>query len=179
MTDMILDQLRRLGGTLGHLQGRVREAVAGEVGKAVADATAEVIAAALGGRLALAGRFASTTSSRYGRPEWDDDEGDWRRGYRRPGDEVLDDEEDGDSGEVPGGRPQAAAALALALSAGRWWLARKGSPLAAAGVGLAAGAALLGGGPLARAALTALWAVDRLLSSTALLGDGARAIERV
>jgi hypothetical protein len=175
MTDMILDQLRRLGGTLGHLQGRVREAVAGEVGKAVADSVAEVLTAALGGRLALAGRYAPASPSRYGRPEWDEDEGDWRRGHRRHGDEDDPDED----GEEAGDGPPAAVALAVALAAGRWWLARKGSPLAAAGVGLVAGATLLGGGPLARAALTVLWAVDRLLSSTAILGNGARAIERV
>src|SRR5436305_1411073 len=145
MTDMILDQLRRLGGTLTHLQGRVREAVAGEVGKAVADSVAELLTAALGGRLALAGRHAPSGPSRYGRPEWDEDEADWRRGYRRHGDDE-DDSDEGDSGTAA--KPPAEAALAVALSAGRWWLTRKGSPLAAVGVGLAAGVTLLGGGPL-------------------------------
>jgi hypothetical protein len=177
MTHLVLDQLRRLGGNLTHLHGRVREAVAGEVGKAVADSVAEALTLALGGHLAVSSRHAAAaTPSRYGRPEWDEEGEDWRRGYGRyESDESEDEAEDSEVGD----RPRTEAAVMLALAAGRWWLSRRGSPLAAVGVGVAAAATAMGGGPVARAALAVLWAVDRLMSSTAMLGDGARAIEKI
>ena len=66
----------------------------------------------------------------------------------------------------------------MAVAAGRWWLARKGSPWQAAGAGLAAGATVLAGGPAARTALAVLLAVQRLLSATDALGDAADALDR-
>ena len=54
------------------LRGRVREAVAGEVGKAVAEAVADVLTAALGGRLVRlnshAGRYDPYASQRSRHP---------------------------------------------------------------------------------------------------------------
>ena len=49
MTNVVMEQLRHLGGTLGQLRVRVRAAVAGEVGRAVADAVREVVGLALSG----------------------------------------------------------------------------------------------------------------------------------
>jgi hypothetical protein len=180
MNNPITDQLRHLAGTLAELQGRVRRAVAGEVGKAVADAVAEVLAAALGGPMptpAWVGRPA-----RYdpyaGRPDrWDDpDDPGWDPEFarlRRPA--------AGSAAGEPGpaaGEALAPAALAVAVAAGRWWLARRGSPWQAAGAGVAAGAALLAGGPAARSALAVLLAVHRLLSATDALGEAADAVDR-
>ena len=175
MKALALEQLQQLAATLTVLRGRVREAVAGEVGKAVAEAVSEVITAGLGGRLV---RYASRVSapyrsSGYGRSDWEDPEAQyWAEGYspcREP------QEED----EPPAKSPTPEAALAVALTAGRWWLARHGSSWGAAGVGLAAGVALLTGGPLARTTLGALWAIQRLVAATDALGDGAKALDRM
>jgi hypothetical protein len=65
------------------------------------------------------------------------------------------------------------------VAAGQWWLGRRGSTWQAAGVAVAAAAALAGGGPVARAALGVLWAAHRLRAATDALGDGARALGRV
>src|SRR5688572_21403039 len=89
MKDLVLEQLRHLAGTLTVLRGRVREAVAGEVAKAVAEAAAEVLTAALGGRLVrltrYAGRYDSNAgqgSGAYGRSDWDDPDDDrWESAY--------------------------------------------------------------------------------------------------
>src|SRR6478735_10510038 len=136
MTEQVTEQLRRLAGTLADLQGRVRRAVAGEVGRAVADAVGDVLAAALGGRLATLPRGASDAyrparPGRYDPAGWDDpDDPGWDPNYarlRRPAD-------DGESGPVE--ELVVPAALALAVAAGRWWLARNGSGWGAAGAGL-------------------------------------------
>jgi hypothetical protein len=177
---VMTDQLRQLAGTLADLKGRVRRAVAGEVGKAVADAVAEVLAAALGGP-AAAPAWAKQPA-RYGpyatRPDaWDDPEDPgWDPEYARLRRQPM---EPGPAEPTPaGGESLTPAALAVAVAAGRWWLARKGSPWQAAGAGLAAGATLLAGGPMARTALAVLLAVHRLLAAADALGDSAELLDR-
>jgi hypothetical protein len=177
---VITDQLRQLAGTLADLKGRVRRAVAGEVGKAVADAVAEVLAAALGGPVAAtawASRPARYDPYAGRRDAWDDpnDPGwdpEYARLRRRPADVEADEPRN------PEGESLTPAALAVAVAAGRWWLARRGSPWQAAGAGLAAGATLLAGGPMARTALAVLLAVHRLLAATDALGDSADVLDR-
>jgi hypothetical protein len=177
---MVTDQLRHLAGTLADLQGRVRRAVAGEVGKAVADAVAEVLVAALGGQVAATAWTARP--ARYNpyagrRDAWDDpDDPGWDPEYARLRRATAG--SSADEHPKSDGDPIAPAALALAVAAGRWWLARHGSPWGAAGAGLAAGAALVAGGPLARTALAVLLAVHRLLAATDALGEGAEALDR-
>jgi hypothetical protein len=177
---VIADQLRQLAGTLADLKGRVRRAVAGEVGKAVADAVAEVLAAALGGGVAATAWAARP--GRYGpyagrRDAWDDPEDPgWDPDYARLRPQAADAAAN-ESGPA-GGESLTPAALALAVAAGRWWLAKRGSPWQAAGAGLAAGATLLAGGPMARTALAVLLAVHRLLAATDALGDAAGALDR-
>jgi hypothetical protein len=177
---LITDQLHHLAGTLAELKGRVRRAVAGEVGKAVAEAVAEVLAAVLGGQVA-ATAWASRPS-RYDpyaarRDPWvDPDDPGWDPDYarlRRSGADPAAAESGPSTDES-----LAPAALAVAVAAGRWWLAKKGSPWQAAGAGLAAGATLLAGGPMARTALAVLLAVQRLLSATDALGDAADVLDR-
>jgi hypothetical protein len=176
MSDLVVRQLRHLAGTLTVLRGRVREAVASEVGRAVADAVAEVLTAALGGRLARLARLAGHRHP-YGHADWDDsDPYDWDDDYRATRSEAPDERADR-RGPVDNG-PSPEVALAVALAAGRWGLGRRGSKRGAAVAGLAAGAALLAGGPAVRTALGVLWAVDRLLAATDALGDGARALDR-
>ena len=184
MSNVVTEQLRHLAGTLADLQNRVRQAVAGEVGRAVAEAVGEVLAAALGGTVPTMPAWARAGSAnRYGRPkdgygptDWDDpDDPGWDPDFARlraaNRSEADDDPGTTDALVVP-------AALAVAVAAGRWWLARRGgSPLGAAGAGLAAGTALLAGGPAARSALAVLLAVHRLLSAADALGEGARAVD--
>ena len=184
MSSVVTEQLRHLAGTLADLKGRVRQAVAGEVGRAVAEAVGEVLVAALGGQLAApkwAGRparYDPYADRGYGPDGWDDpDDPGWDPGYarlRRP----AADPQPGDDPALARDESLAPAALAVAVAAGRWWLARKGSPWQAAGAGLAAGATLLAGGPMARTALAVLLAVHRLLAATDALGDGAEALDR-
>jgi hypothetical protein len=183
MKELVLDQLRSVAETLAILRTRVREAVAGEVSRAVAEAVAEVLSVTLRGpltparfidRAARYGRYGVPPKASYGRPDWDDPEvSEWD-------DPALRDERtDGhNSANAPHAGSDAPAALVLALTAGRWWLLRRGSPWGAAGVGLLVGGALLAGGPVARTALGVLWAIDRLLAATDAVGDGARSLDR-
>lgn len=184
MKDLVLEQLHHLAGTLTVLRGRVRDAVAGEVSKAVADSVAEVLTAALSGRFVrldhYAGRydpFAGRRSGAYGRSDWDDPDADpWPGAYGTA--------QASSAGEDLGGEAvdpshRVPAALAMALTAGRWWLVRGRSPWGAAGVGLVVGGALLAGGPIARTVLGVLWTVQRLLAATDALGAGAKALDRV
>lgn len=183
MTELVTDQLRHLAGTLAELKGRVRRAVAGEVGRAVAEAVGEVLVAALAGPLpagvAWPGRPAGYGPLRpggYASDGWDDpDSPGWDPEYAQ----LRRAQASGSTGEPnPAAESIAPAALAVAVAAGRWWLARRGSPWGAAGAGLAAGAALVAGGPMARTALAVLLAVHRLLAATDALGDGAEALDR-
>jgi hypothetical protein len=168
MTGTVVEQLRHLGDTLGVLQARVRAAVAGEVGRAVAEAAAEVVAAALGGRLPAPGRARRQDPYDDG-DGWDDDDPDRRWHPGRPAGPA----------DEHSMQPAAAAALAAALAAGRWWLARAGTPWGAAGLGLAVAGAVLVGGPATRAAAAVAWAAHRLIAATDALGDGATALDRI
>jgi hypothetical protein len=174
MTDLVLTQLRQLAGTLTVLHGRVREAVAVEIAKAIADSVAEVISASLGGREVGYRRYAGQGSS-YSRSDWDDpDPHGW---HSQPGRRYHDDDEEEDRSSMLS--PAPVAALALAVAAGRWWLARNGSPAGAAGIGLTAGMVLLAGGPLTQGTLAVLWAVQRLLAATDALGEGASVLGKI
>jgi hypothetical protein len=184
VTNLITDQLRQLAGTLSDLKGRVRRAVAGEVGKAVADAVGEILAAALSGEVIARARafpsrgYAPARPHAYGRDDWDDpDSPGWDPDYARLRRRAADDPDESmtETGQAEALMP---AALAVAVAAGRWWLARRGSPLQAAGAGLAAGAALLAGGRAVRTALAVLLAVHRLMSATDALGDAAETLDR-
>jgi hypothetical protein len=180
MLETVLEQIRHLGGTLGELRLRVRAAVAGEVGRAVADAVREVVGTALSarppGRPSRARAHPPSGYDRYdgyGRDAWDDVRMTGRRGVGRAG------REEAAADPPPADAPPAAAVLAAALTAGRWWLARSGTPWGATALGAAVAGALVAGGPAARAALGVLWAAHRLVAATDALGDGAKALDRV
>jgi hypothetical protein len=188
MTELVTEQLRHLAETLTDLKGRVRQAVAGEVSRAVAEAVGEVLVATLGGTITVPSKwpgrpgrydpYQSAHANGYGPEGWDDpDAPGWDPSYaqfRRATTTGSPSE-----GDPPESDTIGPAALAVAVAAGRWWLTRRGSPWGAAGAGLAAGASLLAGGPMARTALAVLLAVHRLLAATDALGDGAKALDRV
>lgn len=181
MTEVIRSQLTGLARTIADLKERVRVAVAGELGRAVSGAVQQVVQAVVAGR--------PDPPPAYHRPRpdrWDDeDDGDrWGR-PRDPWAEDPDDEYDRDRRHAapvrhdapPAGPPSADPGVTVAVAAGvyaaRWWVARKGTWLAAAGLGLGVG--LLGalGGPVARTAVAVLTATADLLAATDALGSGA------
>jgi hypothetical protein len=113
-------------------------------------------------------------SARYGRPEWDEAEVEsWRSPHS------VDGQGDGDDDVTAPSKSNVPAVLAMALTAGRWWLIRGRSPWSAAGVGLAVGGALLAGGPAANAVLGIVWAVHRLMAISDALGEGSKSLDRV
>src|SRR4051794_4815596 len=142
MTELVTEQLQQLAGTLADLKGRVRLAVAGEVGRAVAEAVGEVLVAALGGQLAALprwsgrpgphDRYGDGPTHAYGRDTWDDPDApgwdpSWANLRRATTDDAADEDASGSSPDVLG-----PAALAVAVAASQWWLARRGSPWGAA-----------------------------------------------
>jgi hypothetical protein len=74
--------------------------------------------------------------------------------------------------ESPARVPAAPAAVAAGVSAGRWWLRRRGSVVEAVGVGLVVALAVLAGGPVALAGAAVVAAAD-LTAATDALGAGA------
>jgi len=150
MKELAQEQLRLLAERLQGLRSRVRDAVASEIGKAVADGVATVLT----GTLATPPAFPRPGSA-YGRSRWDE------RGWVDASGRRHDEDEDESSAN-----PIGPAALAFAFSAGRWWLLQKRSPWGAAGVALAVGGAMLTGGPITRTVLGVLWTMHKLVGTT-------------
>ncbi len=182
MTAVIRQQLTALAGAIADLKERVRVAVAGELGRAVGEAVRQVVEAAVSG--SADPRRAGATPA-YRRPPppdagWDDDAGDGG-GWDRPRDPWDDDADEGryapawPETELPAGPPASAvtAAVAAGVSAARWWAARPGGRVAAAGVGLGVVVAGVLGGPAARAAVAVLAAAADLLSAADALAAAA------
>jgi hypothetical protein len=166
---------RQLADSLAELKLRVRAALATELAQAVGTAVRDVLAAALTDRLLTPGHPSSpgTPSWRggdparerdpWGYPEdpWDEpDEYRDRVPARYARDEPAE-------GRVPA--IAAAAAIAVGVRAGRWWLARGGTVAAAVGIGVLAAGLGLAGGPAARAALAVLAAATDLLAAESAL----------
>src|SRR3954466_599517 len=135
MTELVTEQLQQLASTLTDLKGRVRHAVAGEVGRAVAEAVGEVLVAALGGSLTQLPKWAGRPehygpdpaghANAYAPDAWDDADGSgydpsWARMRRPDADEQAANEGD------PSMNVMGPAALAVAVAASQWWLARRG-----------------------------------------------------
>jgi hypothetical protein len=168
MRDLVTDRLHTLAGALADLHGRVRQAVAGEVGRLVAEAVGEAAACALGGRPRWPAPPAAVP-----RDEWDDSEDPWAaEGVRagRPPADVSDAPPDFDL--------VGPAAVAAAAAAARWWRSRRGGRWGAAAAALAAAGAVLAGGPAVRPALAVLLAAHRLINADDALGAGADALGR-
>jgi hypothetical protein len=192
VTGIIRSQLTGLGRTIADLRERVRVAVAGELGRAVAGAVQQVVQAVVAGR---PDPPRPEHSPAYRRPDrWADEDEDDRWG--RPRDtwaDDPDDEYDRDRGRMeprpapdghepsPGNRPVAdpgvTAAVAAGVFAARWWLVRRGTLLAAVGLGLGVGLIGVLGGPVARTAVAALAATADILSATDALGGGAARLD--
>ncbi len=190
MATLVTAPLRRLAGAMADLRDRVREALAGEMARAVADAVREVVATALRGGTTTAplpvdvrpararGHWADPDPDPWeDRPDWarddvDEDDERGRAAYGAPFPEAGPDT-DLRAPVPPGGTPAAPAAVAAGVSAGRWWLRRRGSVVEAVGVGVLVTLAVLAGGPVALAGAAVVTAAADLSAVTDALGAGA------
>jgi len=180
---ILTTRCHHLADSLGELKVKVRAALATELAAAIGTAVRDVLVVALVDRLIAPTRTApprppanrSTPSWRddtdererdewgYPKDPWDEpDEGDRRRPPARYAHEER--EEFEQMPAVP-----AAAAIAVGVNVGRWWLARKGTVAAAVGLGVLATGLGLAGGPVARAALAVLAAATDVLVAEAAL----------
>ena len=147
MMPIVRESLTGLGRTLADLKDRVRLAVAGELGRAVSRAVQQVVQALVAGQ---DDRPSPTPSP------WDDD-----------------DDEDRDYPTPPPVTPtivvrsDLSTAVTAGVQAARWWMARQGTLVMAAGVGLGVGLIGVLGGPIART----------LVAMTAVTADILRATE--
>lgn len=152
----VVNCVRRLADTLATLRLRVREAVAGETGRAVGEAVRELLAAALDGRLT---QFKHRPQGRnWEEPDPWHEEDEVRRVVTTPA--RLDD--DASPARNSRGARRWAATLAFAATTARCWAARHVPAWVALGLGSLAGLAAWSGGQLARSGLALLAAVGDL-----------------
>ena len=180
MSAIVTRRCHRLADSLAELKVKVRAALATELAGAIGTAVRDVLVVALVDRLITPARSVSTqTPPRT--TGWRDDEDDRERdqwGYVRDSwDEPenhrerprsrYEPEEPDDVDTTPA--VPTAAAVAVGVNVGRWWLAKKGSVPAAIGFGVLTTGLGLAGGPVARAALAVLAAAaDILVAESAL-----------
>ena len=181
MSAILTARCHRLADSLAELKVKVRAALATELAGAIGTAVRDVLVVALVDRLVASPR---TTPPPATRPttSWRADEDDRERdewGYRK---DPWDDPDDADRRPTPARYARdereevepvpavpTAAAVAVGVNVGRWWLARNGSVPAAIGFGVLAAGLGLAGGPVARAALAVLAAAaDILVAESAL-----------
>jgi hypothetical protein len=170
----------RLAESLAELKARVRAALATELAGAIGTAVRDVLVVALVDRLIAPARSTPTRAASPRAPSWRDDV-DERDQWGYPKDS-WDDTDEYDRDRTPSryarDEPEevqqmpavpAAAAVAVGVNVGRWWLARKGTVAAAVGLGVLATGLGLAGGPVARAALAVLAAsADLFVAESAL-----------
>ena len=177
MTALVTQRVHRLADSLGELKVRVRAALATELAGAVGGAVRDALVAALVERVLTTPVRAPAPSSHPG--GWRDDGYEDRDRWSEPRDPWSDPDDDDSREHLPTryGRdvPESvsavptAAALAVGVNVGRWWLARQGTISAAIGFGVLATVLGLAGGPVARAALAVLAAATDLLTAESAL----------
>ena len=185
MTATLTAPLRRLSRALFDLRDRVREALAGEVARAVGEAVREIVAVVLRGGPPPAAPSPGN-DSHPGRSHWTDPDADpWGDDrYAADFDRAPDDVEPPpvEHPDLPASTlrtPAGLGAVAAGLSAGRWWLGRRGSVAEAVGVGVIVGLAVLAGGPLARAGAAVVSAAADVSAATDALGSGAARLNQL
>ena len=184
MSAIVTQRCHRLAESLAQLKVKARAALATELAGAVGLAVRDVLVAALVDRLVNPpGPTPSRPVSRFeGRWSDEDDFDHERERWGEPRDPRDDPDEAVDRDRTPvryaGDEPDeaepapavpVAAAVAVGVNVGRWWLAKKGTTASAVGLGVLAASLGLVGGPVARAALAVLAAAaDVLLAEAAL-----------
>jgi hypothetical protein len=179
MTALVTAKLRGLAVSLAELKVKVRAALATELAVAVAAAIRDVLVVAILDRASAPNRvivpraesppgpWHDGTPGRE-RSAWDDSRDPWddpdvpEPRPRRP------DAEDGGGVSSPSVVP-GAAAVAVGVNVGRWWLARRGTVAVAVGFGVLAVALGLAAGPAGRAALAVLAATTDILAAQSAL----------
>lgn len=155
----VANHVRRLADMLATLRIRVREAVAGETGRAVGEAVRDLLAAALEGGLG---------SSRNQNPsqKWDDDRDPWREDVRYvpPSPARWTDAEERPAAKEQRSKRAArwSAALAFASTVVRCWATRRIPAWVVIVIGSIAGVAAGIGGHLAHSGLALLTAIGDL-----------------
>lgn len=177
MSAVVIQRCHRLAESLTELKARVRSAVATELAAAVGAAVRDVLVVALVDRLVAPPRPAAPRVMPSRTVAWRDEEDRERDRWDDPWGEP--DEYDHDRTPVRSARVEPAegelvpavpaAAVAVGVTVGRWWLAREGSIGTAVGLGVLATSLGFAGGPLARAALAVLAAVGDLLAAESSL----------
>ena len=183
MSALVTQRCHRLAGSLAELKVKVRAALATELAGAVGLAVRDVLVAALIDRvLAVPTRPVVRPPTPSGPGGWRDEEDEDCDRWGNPKDPWADPDEyeardrtaaryapaEYDEFEPPPAVP-VAAAVAVGVNIGRWWLARQGTVAAAVGFGVLAAALGLAGGPLARAALAVLAAATDVLTAESAL----------
>lgn len=181
MTAPVTTRAHQLADALRELKVKVRAALATELAGAVGSAVRDVLVVALLGRLLVPPGASTPVPPRRG---WRDDGYDRERdAWGEPHDPWADPDADDARGRVPARHARdepvertepgpvvpAAAAVAVGVNVGRWWLARRGGVPAAVGFGVLAAALGLTGGPLGRAALAVLAAASDVLTAESAL----------
>jgi len=175
MNALVTQRCHKLTNSLVELKSKVREALATELATAVGAAVRDVIVVAIIDRILTTPR-SSTAPSRSG--SWRDDENDrwgdpkdpWAEtdDYDRPRPSSRYELDDRDE-EVPPPSVPTAAAVAVGVNVGRWWLARRGTLPTAIGFGILATALGFAGGPFAHAVLAVLAATTDLMTAESAL----------
>jgi hypothetical protein len=143
LANPLTDRLVRLTQAFQQLKERIRDAVALEMGKVIADAVRGWITSALQTRREPL-RYEPEYPSRYD-DGWDDSHEDWNT----PEPEFV------PQTVEPTTKPTRwAAALSIGMVTARWLIARRIPFAASLGVGVLAGACALAGGPLVQSALS-------------------------
>ncbi len=183
MSALMTQRCHRLADSLGELKVKVRAALATELAGAVGLAVRDVLVAALVDRVLAAPTRPAARPPTSARPGgWRDDEDEDRDRWGNPKDPWADPDEyeprartstrysreEYDEVDPPPAVP-VAAAVAVGVNVGRWWLARRGTVAAAVGFGVLATALGLAGGPFARAALAVLAAATDVLTAESAL----------
>ncbi len=180
-TPIVTQRFNKLADTLADLKVKVRTALAAELASAVGIAVRDILVVAMIDQMiATPSRPATRTPPSH--TGWRDDEGERDR-WGEPKDPWADPDEDevhrdrmySRSGyrerdeEVSTPTVPTAAAIAIGVNVGRWWLARRGTTVSAIGIGVLATALGLAGGPFARAALAVLAAATDVLTAESAL----------
>jgi hypothetical protein len=181
MTALVTTRAHRLADALAELKVKVRAALATELAGAVGSAVRDVLFVALIDRVTSQPRASTPAPLRGGwqghgyarqRDSWDESRDPWADSDDDMRSHVparcTRDEHDERAAIEPA--PVApAAALAIGVNVGRWWLGRGGTGASAIGFGLLATALGLAGGPVARAALAVLAAAADVLTAESVL----------
>jgi hypothetical protein len=179
MTPLLTRRVRQLADTIAELKVKVRAALATELAGAVGNAIRDVLVATMLDRLVGVAQPAHSPSRERNwrdgeyeydceREQWDEPRDPWAEGGDR--DRLQTRYELGEPVEEksPATIP-AAAAVAVGVNVGRWWFLKKGSLVAAVGVGAIATTLGLAGGPVARAVLTVLTTATDVLAAETIL----------